>query len=114
MAKINFKSQNLLDLSGEAFKKLVVPEEKIECPNCKQEYSKTEPITLAEVVQANLLSEDQKATPLEKFAAFKLASKIKDGEEVDFTIEELALIKTKIGLNPNPVIVGRVFEFLEK
>jgi hypothetical protein len=113
MAKINFKQIELKDLAGEPFTQLDPSGVETECPNCKEKNAAIIPITLAGVIQANLLAEDRTSTPTDKFNAFRLAAKIKDGEEVDFTLEELSLIKKKVGENTNPLIIGRVFEVLE-
>jgi hypothetical protein len=103
MAKIDFKKCILKDLAGKPFEKVNEVEGG---PNL--------PVTIADVIQTNLLSEDQNATPTDRFNFYRLASRIKDAAgEVDFTLEELKLIKDKIGKNINPMVVGRVWEVLE-
>jgi len=70
--------------------------------------------TIADIIAQNLVSEDQKATPEKRFEYFQLALKIKAGKgEVDYSIEEMAMIKEKAGANPMPVVVGRIWEVIE-
>jgi hypothetical protein len=69
--------------------------------------------TIADTISQQLVIEDQKATPEERFNNFALALKIKQGEgEVEYTLDELAAIKKRVGESPMPVIVGRVWEAL--
>lgn len=114
MAKIDFKVIEFKDLAGKVFQK---PDE------TKSPYDPrnpgvpqpTIPVSVADMIQTCLLLEDTKVTPTERFDFFRLASKIKDGEgEIDFTLEELATIKKKAGENPNPLVLGRIWEVLNK
>lgn len=108
MAKINLNEHLLRDLAGSE----IYPQ-KIENGNVVEDKSKG-PLTISGVVTTNLLAEDQKATPEERFNNFRLALKIKEAKgEIDLTIEEIAVIKKKIGDNPMPLVVGRVWEVLE-
>jgi hypothetical protein len=103
MAKIDFKKCILKDLAGKPFEKANEVEGE---PNL--------PVTIADVIQTNLLSEDKNATPTDRFNYYRLASRIKDAEgEVEFTLEELKLIKDKVGQNSMPLVVGRVWEVLD-
>lgn len=105
MAKINFKKHFFKNLADVAFLR--------EDPTEEDPQHKTE-ITMAEVVQAELLKEDPTGTPTERFESFLLAKKIKNSEEeVELTVEELGLIKKVSGKNPNPLYVGRVWELIE-
>lgn len=108
MAKINLKSQILRDLAGEP----IYPN-RVENGMLVEDKSKPA-LTIANLIVTNLIGEDAKATPEERFNNFRLASKIKDTEdEVELSIEELATIKKKVGENPMPLVVGRVWEALE-
>jgi hypothetical protein len=108
MAKIDFNKRILRDLAGDP----IYPN-KVENNQLVEDKSKP-PITISSIIVTNLLGEDSKATPTERFDNFRLASKIKDAKsEVELTIEEIATIKKKIGENPMPLVVGRVWEVLE-
>jgi len=58
---------------------------------------------------------EQKSTPAEKIERGELARKIYLAkEEVDLTVEEVALCKKRVGeVFPNPIIVLQVTEMLE-
>ncbi len=105
MAKINFKKQGLINLNGEQMKRVEFDEDKKE-----QRY----PMTLEDVVTMNLLKEDPTCTPTERFNRFLLSEKIKEAAgEVDLTVDELHMIKSVVGENPNPLLVGRVWKYIE-
>ena len=107
MAKVNFKGQLFRDLAEKPITREEVVDE-------KTKETRTFDFTLAEVIQANLLSEDREGTPTDRFNKFLLAEKIKKSNgDVEVTVEELALIKKTIGNNPSPLVVGRVWQLLE-
>jgi hypothetical protein len=112
MPKINFKSVELTDLGGTTFKQLAPDAALIICPTCREKYHETVPVTLADVIQGNLVADDQTSTDIQKFENFMLAEKIKKGGDVEISVEELVQIKKKVGQNPSPIIVGRVFQFI--
>jgi len=60
-----------------------------------------------------LLSPVQKESGLEKVKKYKLAQKIYDGDEIDLDVDEIKLIKDRIGEVYPPVVVGQVYEILE-
>ena len=49
----------------------------------------------------------------EKHKRYRLWSRIKDGGEVDITIEEAGLIKNLIGLGATPLACGQAWDLLE-
>lgn len=105
MAKINFKKQPLLNLNG-------VKMNRVELDENKQEVRVS--LNLDDVVMLNLNKEDSTCTPSERFSRFLLSEKIKEADgEVDLTVDELAMIKKVVGDNPNPLIVGRVWKYIE-
>jgi len=104
MAKFNFKDQELKDLAGVSFRKVE-----------KTDNGEVEtPVTVADAIQANLLAENQEATSSERYQCFQLAERLKRAEgEVEFSAEEIVLIKKITGRNPNPLIIGRIWDALE-
>lgn len=105
MAKIDFKKV--------IFKNIA--EEPIPRPDPTPENKeRTVEATMADVIQAELLREDPTGLPTERFESYLIAKRIKKGSgEIDLTVEELALIKKISGKNPNPLIVGRIWEMIE-
>jgi len=105
MAKINFKKQGLLNLNEKQINRVELDENKKEIEI---------PLFLDEVVMGNLTKEDPTCTPTERFNRFVLAEKIKKADgEVDLTVDELGVIKKVVGEHPNPLIVGRIWNFIE-
>jgi len=106
MASINFKKQGLFNLDDKQVNKIELD------PESKKEVEV--PLFLDEIVIGNLTKEDATCTPTDRFNRFLLAEKIKKANgEVDLTIDELNEIKKIIGEHPNPLIVGRVWNFME-
>lgn len=64
-------------------------------------------------VSVLLMTEEQNVPGDEKFKRFKLAERIADGGIQDVTVEDIALIKRRIGLTCQPIVVGPAFELLE-
>jgi hypothetical protein len=105
MATINFKKQGLFNLNGQQIKRIDVDESKKEIEI---------PLFLDEVVIGNLTKEDTTCTPTDRFNRFLLAEKIKKADgDVDLTIDELSTIKKVVGEHPNPLIIGRVWNYIE-
>lgn len=107
MAKFKFKEMILKDLREKPY---TISEED---PKEKGKEIVRE-ITIAETIQANLNRDKPDMTPDKRYECYLLAKKIKDNDEVDLTIEELALIKKVMGEHPNPLIQGRVWDVLEQ
>ena len=105
MAKIDFKKQVFKNLADE--------------PILKQDPTPEDPkretqLSMAELIQAELLREDPSGTPTERFESYLLAKRIKASKgEMDLTIEELGTIKKISGKNPNPLVLGRIWDLLE-
>jgi len=103
--KINFKGEPLYNLKGIQMQRVDVNEDG------KQEKV---PLTLADIVIANLTKEDAAITPTERFSRYLLSRKIEEATGgVDLKIEELNAIKTVMGQCPTPLFQGRVWEFIE-
>jgi hypothetical protein len=72
-------------------------------------------LTLGDVAGAALMStleEDKNSTGAEKYKLFKLAQKVV-GNKGPFTVEDMALIKARIGKAYGPGVVGPAFELLD-
>lgn len=63
-----------------------------------------------------LLAPVDKESGVDKVKKYELAKKIYQAtDEVELTIEEVALCKKRVGeVFPNPIVVGQVTEMLEK
>lgn len=74
------------------------------------------PLTFAAAVSGVLLQihPGDNPTPEQKFKRFQIAQKCYVEAEPDLTIEELAEIKAVVGKFCWPLIVGRVFDILER
>lgn len=105
MAKIDFKKFIFKNIAEEPITRPdPTPEDK----------EHTVEATMADVIQAELLKEDPTGTPTERFESYLIAKRIKNGKgEIELTVEELAVIKKIGGKNPNPLIVGRIWEIVE-
>jgi hypothetical protein len=73
-------------------------------------------LTLDKVCVNALLSENQddRQSGEDKLKVFQLAKKIYGAGEVEVTAEEIVLIKNKVGRFYLPLVVGQVYEILEK
>lgn len=70
--------------------------------------------TVACLALTNSLPGDERLTDNQKLTMFALALRIqKDFMPLDFKIEELALIKERIGRGFSVVVVGRCYEIIE-
>lgn len=88
-----------------------------ETPNENPTHTRRKEITLRDVCVAALTSgfegEARMTAPV-KLELYLLSVKIFQNDEVDLTVEEIALVKKRIGIICPPLIVGRAYELLEK
>lgn len=106
MAVINFKKQPFFNLKGEQMIRIDQVGEKV------TEVS----LFMNDVVVGNLNREDPECTPEERYKRFQIAEKIEKASSEDgvsLNIDEIGIIKKAAGKNPSPMVVGRVWEFLE-
>ncbi|WVK90006.1 hypothetical protein [Burkholderia phage vB_BpP_HN02] len=76
--------------------------------------SESDNLTLGEVIGQALLAMDKDVSGDEKYRRYKLWKVVSEGGEVDLTIEDLALIKSRIGATFVTMVVGRAFDLLER
>lgn len=60
-----------------------------------------------------VLAPVQKESGIDKVKKFNLAQRVYKEDEVELTAEEISLIKTCIGENFAPIVVGQVWNLLE-
>lgn len=75
------------------------------------------PLTLRSACVDALLGTYQDEASLsgeEKYRRFQLAAKLSGSDEVDLTAEEIAQLKKLVGRAWAPLVVGRVYELLER
>jgi hypothetical protein len=65
------------------------------------------------VVNALALVNGEQVSGEEKMKRYKLAMRLNEGGKQEFTPEELALIKSVIGVMYSPLIVGQVYEWAD-
>ena len=73
-------------------------------------------MTLKDVCIASLMSSmetDKNMTGDKKVSLFSLAMSLKTNPDYDTTVEEVALIKDRIGKMYTQLVVGRAFELIE-
>jgi len=70
-------------------------------------------VTLRMVVVNALLSPMEKDTGMQKMEKEELARKVYQNDSVDLTIEQVKLIKDRIGEMYAPIVVGQVWRLLE-
>lgn len=79
--------------------------------------SDNSPMKIKELVIQSLTilnKDDEKMTGDERYKLFDIAQRItKDASSVDLKSEEIALIKQRIGVMFQPLVVGRVYDVLE-
>lgn len=102
-------NQKLKTLNGEVIKQSFEKGKKIE----------ERELTFAEVFIQSLLTsfeDEQKLSGIDKMKRYVLAQKINRNKDkvADLTVEEVALIKELIGKGYNALVVGQVWETLEK
>lgn len=98
--KLNF-NQSIKALGGEPLKD-------------KDENGVLVDIMLKIVVVNALLAPIEKETGIKKFERSELAAKVYNAEgEADLTIDEVALIKKRIGEHYGPILVGPIWHILE-
>lgn len=61
-----------------------------------------------------VLAPVEKDSGIDKVKKYELAKMIFKGKTVDLTAEDITLIKKCVGDNFPPIVVGQVFELLEK
>ena|SRR6185436_12502090 len=73
------------------------------------------PITLRDVFSIGLNSQlpDEKMTADQKAKIFQITTKLYTNNEVDLTVDQLALIKEQVGKVYNPLVYGRVCEIID-
>lgn len=65
------------------------------------------------MIQALLATED-KETPENKSKDWEIIKKLRDAKkEIELTIEEVALIKKKVGLTFTTLVMGQIFDYIE-
>jgi len=74
------------------------------------------PYTVLDAATAALLTQgnNEVLDGVEKHKRYALWSKIKGGSDREITVEEAALIKKVVGQNGTPLVVGQVWDLLEK
>lgn len=70
------------------------------------------PFTYAMAISIALLQPQDQLSGEEKYLRFKLAGKI-EKSDANYSTEELAKIKEAVGKAHNPIVVGRVWDFIE-
>lgn len=73
------------------------------------------PLTLREVITNALVCylPDEKPNGKAAFDRYRMAKKIHDNDEVDLTIEEIAMIKNRVGSLYLPNVVGGAWSLLD-
>lgn len=78
---------------------------------------KNNPVTIGDIISQALLASfpDDNEKGEEKYKKFKLAVKVNSSDlPIDITLEEAVKIKEIVGKGFSPLIVGQVWEILEK
>ena len=70
--------------------------------------------SLKTVLVNAVLAPTEKEAGVDKVRKYELAKMLFKGGEVDLTAEDITLIKKQVGENFAPIVVGQVFEMLEK
>lgn len=60
------------------------------------------------------LQGEKSMTSEEKNKAYQISTRVWSKKEVDFTVEQLAFIKEKVGKVYNPLVYGRICDIIEK
>lgn len=102
-------NQKIKDLDGEAIETQIIKGKKV----------KTEILTLGSAITqalTNNYKDDQELSGNEKVKRFTLAQKIyrKKETSVDLKVEEITLIKNLIGKSYGTLVVGQIWQILEK
>lgn len=74
------------------------------------------PITLRDVatkVLIETLKGDDALTAQAKLSHYVVAMKLRDADEVNLTLDEMKLIRDRVGIGYGPLVVGRVNELLD-
>lgn len=70
--------------------------------------------TLRRTLVNAVLTPIQNESGIEKVKKYELAKRIYTNDEVELTDEEIKLLKNRVGESFGPIVVGQVFEILEK
>lgn len=70
-------------------------------------------VTFREVATTAINAIEEKQTAEDKNKCYQIGLKLYSGNEVDFTTDQLALLKEKIAKIYNPLISGRAAEIIE-
>jgi hypothetical protein len=76
-----------------------------------------ENLTVKKILLETLLQtteQDRNVSGTEKFERYALASKINEGGEIDFTVEEAAKIKARVGEICTPLVLGYIWNRMEE
>lgn len=91
----------------------IVPILDIEGKEIKKEDGRTA-FALKDACVGALMANDEKLDGSEKMKRFLMATKIQAAKELELKIEEVVLLKEVVGKNYGTLVVGRVFEILDK
>lgn len=69
--------------------------------------------TISTAINATPMPPAKPMTAEDKNKAYQISLKVWAKKEVDFTVDQLAFIKEKVGIVYNPLVYGRVCEILE-
>lgn len=74
-----------------------------------------QPVEARTLIANAIVSENNEhiLTAKKKNQAFQIGLKLYSGKEVDFTVDQLAFIKERVGFFYNALIYGRICELLE-
>jgi len=90
----------------------VLPYKDIEGREVKDKEQQT--VTLSDLIIDQLLHPSNVNTD-NKYRRFKLADKLSNAkDEVDLTLEDISLIKEATGESQLPMVIGRIYEVVEK
>ena len=69
-------------------------------------------IKLESLIVGALLSPRQEDTPEQKATDYRLALRVNEGKDAEYSAEELARIKLVVGKSFTPLVIGRVYELI--
>ena len=90
---------HIQDLNGEKF-----------CEDDGKTYLTIGSACIFAILQANI---DSKTPAEEKFKRYQLAQKLYGQSEVELTIDEVAKLKEWVGIAYSPMVMGRIYDYLE-
>lgn len=71
-------------------------------------------VLVKEICVNALLMNEEKVEGTDKMKRFVLAKKIQAGGEIGLTAEEIVLVKEMVGKFYSPLVVGQIFELLDR